>query len=136
MKSKLTIIVISICILAIIIIAFIGFGTKRCVMDFATEGKAVFRYGDSDVSVSISNEHLTAIKAIFNNKVMYRDTPSCGFSEDVAVVLNESQTFCIARDTCPVVYWKEQGRYISLCKEEKEELYRILEEYDFIFPCV
>lgn len=68
----------------------------------------MFRYGDSDVSVSISNEQLTVIKTIFNNKVMYRDNPSCGFSEDVALVFNEFQTFCIVRDTYPVVCWKEQ----------------------------
>ena len=136
MKKKMVVVGIVIVIISVVVVVLIGVEKKRCSMDFATSGKAVFRYCGSDVSMSISDEHLSAIKDIFNNKKMYMDNLSCGFSEDIAIVFNNSETFCIARDTCPTVYWKEQGRYIELSEDEKEELYGILGEYGFVFPCV
>lgn len=109
---------------------------NRINMDFATEAEACFIYGDKNTSHCLTNEELTLVKHLFNDKRLYKDNLSCGFSEDISIKFNKNQTFCLARDTCPVVYWIERDRYIKLTEEEQILLYHLLEKYGFLFPCV
>lgn len=76
------------------------------------------------------------LKTLFDGKIMYRDNPSCGFSETVSIIFDQKQTFCIAQDNCPIVYWKEKNRYITLSEDEKNQLRDPLEPYGFCFPCL
>ena len=76
------------------------------------------------------------LKTLFDGKIMYRDNPSCGFSETVSIIFDQKQTFCIAQDNCPIVYWKEKNRYITLSEDEKNQLRDLLEPYGFCFPCL
>ena len=105
-------------------------------MEFAKEAEVCFIYGEVVVSENLDDKEVEMLKEIFDNKRMYKDTPSCGFSKDISVRFNQSQTFCVARDTCPIVYWMEEDRYIGLTDEEKLLLYNLLESYGFEFPCV
>ena len=73
-------------------------------MEFAERGEAIFIYDEKNVSSEMSEQDLSMIKSIFNGKKMYNDSPSCGFSDNVAIIVNDSQTFCFACDTCSVVY--------------------------------
>ena len=84
----------------------------------------------------MESEEVELLKSIFDGKIMYKDNPACGFSEDISIKFNKEQTFCIACDTCPIVYWKEENKYIKLSEEEKARLYKLLELYDFSFPCL
>ena len=105
-------------------------------MDFADKGNLIFRYGDEDVAHSLYDQELLLIKSIFDGKILYRDNPSCGFTENISVILNDSYTFCFACDTCPVIYWKEENKYFRLTEKELEQLYKLLEEYGLHFPCI
>lgn len=102
----------------------------------AEKGQAVFEYEDTKISEMLSAEDLSAIREMFDGKELYKDNPSCGFSETIAVVLDASQVFCVARDECPVIYYKNEGQYFSLSDQENEQLRNILENYGFRFPCV
>ncbi len=105
-------------------------------MQFAKGADVCFVYGDANVLKPMKEEDLELIQSIFDTKKLYKDNPSCGFDENISIKINKTHTFCIARDTCPIVYWKEKDRYIKLMEEEKNQLYKILESYGFSFPCV
>lgn len=105
-------------------------------MEFLEEAKVCFIYRDTDTLCRMEDQEVETIKAIFNGKKMYKDNPSCGFSETISIKFNNEHTFCIARDTCPIVYWKEKDRYFKLTEEEKTQLYDLLFQYGFYFPCL
>lgn len=105
-------------------------------MELVKEAEVCFQYGNTDALHRLSDKEVEFIKTIFNGKKMYKDNLSCGFSEAVSIKFDHEQTFCIAQDTCPIVYWKEKNRYIRLSEDEKTQLYNLLEPYGFFFPCV
>ena len=126
---------------AIILISTILWGTiylrfDKVNMDFVKKAVVCFQYGNVDAINQLSDKEVEFVKTIFNEKRLYKDNLSCGFSETVSIKFDDAQTFCIARDTCPIVYWKEKNRYIRLTEDEKMQLYNLLEQYGFIFPCV
>ena len=126
---------------AIIFIVVLLFGViylrlDKVDMDFAKQAEVCFQYGDTDAINQLSDKEMESVKTIFNGKKSYKDNLSCGFSEAVSIKFDDEHTFCIAQDTCPIVYWKEKNRYIRLTEDEKTQLYNFLEPYGFIFPCV
>ena len=126
-------------ILVVVICGFSGlffYRANRTNMEFAKEAQIHFRYGDKNISQILTAHETEEVKSIFTNKKMYRDNPSCGFSTDVSIRFNKAQTFCIACDTCPVIYWREKNRYFSITEAEKEQLYQLLESYGCSFPCL
>ncbi|MBR3811764.1 MAG: hypothetical protein IKJ16_05485 [Agathobacter sp.] len=136
MKKKYSVRIIFVLVLVSVALAIMQFSVRKTSMEFAKEAEVCFIYGDVVVSQNMDDKEVETLKEIFDNKSLYKDTPSCGFSEDVSIQFNQSQTFCIARDTCPIVYWMEEDRYIRLTEEEKFLLYDLLEPYGFEFPCV
>lgn len=134
MRKQIIVILI---ILVILIASAVWFLLARRVdVTFANTGETIFRYGKNNVVMEIKKEDILSMKKIFNGKLLYKDGPSCGFTEDIAIVLDDSMTFCIARDTCPIIYFKEENMYFRITDEEQMELYRILGGYGFVFPCV
>lgn len=105
-------------------------------MDSVKKVEVCFQYGNTNAINQLSDREVASVKTIFNGKKLYKDNLSCGFSEAVSIKFDDEHTFCIARDTCPIVYWEEKNRYIRLAEDEKTQLYNLLEPYGFIFPCV
>ena len=99
------------------------------------EMTAVFKYGDADINVSLSDEDASAVRKMFDKKSLFSDTPSCSFSEDVALVIN-SNIYCVACDTCGIIFDVENDKYFSLSDSENEALRSMLHEYGFVFPCI
>lgn len=109
----------------------------RTDMSTINNGKVRFEYGDENILTDLSEEDLNTIREIFDDKKLYKDNPSCGFSESIAVLLNDdSQIFCIACDTCPIIYNKNEGLYFKLSDEENILLRNLLKKYGFYFPCL
>ena len=96
---------------------------------------AIFRYGDVDITQSITHEDSEAVKKMFNKKNLYSDSPSCGFSENVALIIGDD-TYCIACDNCGIIYSVNEDKYFNLSDQENETLRKLLGEYGFTFPCV
>ena len=123
----------------IMLVAFLGvllLRPEKINMEAVKEVEANFAYGETEVSQLLNEKDIELLKNIFDGKKTYNDNPSCGFSETVSIKFNQEQTFCIARDTCPIIYWKEKNKYIRLSEGEKTQLYSMLEPYGFFFPCV
>ena len=105
-------------------------------LDSVKKVEVYFQYGNTDAINQLSNNEMESVKTILNGKKLYKDNFSCGFSEAVSIKFDDEHTFFIARDTCPIIYWKEKNRYVRLTEDEKAQLYDLLEPYGFIFPCV
>ena len=98
-------------------------------------GIAKFKYEDVNIETELSSEHLKELTNMFNNKELYFDSPSCGFSENVSVKI-DNQTFCIANDMCDIIYIRESNKIFYIGDTDNERLRDILEQYGFSFPCV
>ena len=93
-------------------------------------------YGEKNIETELSIEDKNAIIDILDGKLInIFDMPACGFADDVAVIIG-GKTFCIARDECGTVYYKEHNGYISLDSEENQRIRTILEDYGFSWPCI
>ena len=126
----------AIILIIVVLLGVIYLRLDKVNMEFVKGAEVCFLYGNTDELHRLSDKEVESIKTIFNGKKMYKDNLSCGFSEAVSIKFDQEQTFCIARDTCPIVYWKEKKRYIRLSEDEKTQLYNLLEPYGFFFPCV
>ena len=98
-----------------------------------------YYYADSKISTKVDLLDSRVISEILNGYVLKEvgGVPTCGFTDDIAIYTNDKQNiFCIACDSCPIIYWKNKNIYISISEKEMEELHQILKKYGMIFPCV
>ena len=122
---------------SLLLIALMLFSLSSCskVEIEASEIVAVFRYGDADITKPMSDKDSEIIRELFNGKNLYSDSSSCGFSENVALII-DGDTYCIACDDCGKIYNIEKDKYFNLSDKENEILRSLLCEYGFTFPCV
>ena len=121
----------------LLLIASMIFSFASCSKVEVAEGEiiAVFRYGDTDITQILSDEDSVAVRSIFEGKTMVSDSPSCGFSENVSLVIG-GDTYCIAYDNCGIIYHVKEDKYFHLSDRENEALRELLGECGFSFPCV
>lgn len=122
-------------LIGIILIILLTSCSSTVQIQNGTKGIAKFKYEDVNIETELSSEHLKEITNMFNNKELYFDSPSCGFSENVSVKI-DNQTFCIANDMCGMIYLREANKYFAVSKSDSILLRDILEQYGFSFPCV
>ena len=120
-----------------LLVVLMIFSFSSCSKVEVAEGEmvAVFQYGDADITKPLSDEDSEIVRKIFNGKSLFSDSPSCGFSEDVALII-DGNTYCIACDYCGIIYNVEEDKYFNLSDEENETLRNMLCEYGFTFPCI
>ena len=113
------------------------FSFASCAKVEVADGEivATFRYGDVHITQSMTHEDSEAVRKIFNKKNLYSDSPSCGFSENAALITDDD-TYCIACDDCGVIYSVREDKYFNLTDKENETLRELLGKYGFTFPCV
>ncbi len=99
----------------------------------AERASLTYIYNDKAISKSLSNEETEALKNLFNNKRLYSDNPSCGFTENVSICF-DALVFCIACDDCPIV--KLGNSFFKISKNDRETVDQIFEKYGGSFPCV
>lgn len=120
--------------LVIVILFIVNFSTTVIIKNDNVFAKYI--YADKSIITELSDEDSKTVINILNGKhISIFDLPSCGFDENVAVIIND-KTFCIACDECGTVYYKERNGYISLDNNENEKLREILSAYGFEWPCV
>lgn len=94
-----------------------------------------YEYGDASVHTQLSKDDARKVCEMFGCKLLLRDQPSCGFSKDASLSAGGS-TYCIARDTCPVIQDLRSGKYFGISESQREELDAMLKRYGASFPCV
>lgn len=122
---------------SLLLVVLMVFLFSSCSKVEVAEGEiiAVFQYGDAEISKPLSDEDSEIVRKIFDGKRLFSDSPSCGFDENVALII-DGNTYCIACDTCGVIYNVEKDKYFNLNDKENETLRNLLCEYGFTFPCV
>ena len=113
-----------------IIILIIVLLIYNCFVHIYSHKNAIGRRGRMDNTIEFSKEDTKILVDILEGKILGPNDSICGFSEDVAVVIG-SQTFCIAHDSCGVIYVAERNRYIFLSDEENKIIRDILKKYGF-----
>ncbi len=120
-----------------VLLFFIWFRIDRVKISNFENGELFFRYFESDLQNVLNESDLHSISKMFNGKLLYSDNPSCGFSESVSIKINDGyEVFCVARDGCGIIYWKNADKYFKLSNAELKQLHSILSGYGFYFPCV
>ena len=109
---------------------------KRVNISTATSAEIVYIYNNINIEQVLESDELELIISILDNKRSYCDNLSCGFSDEICLRFDDSNTFCIACDTCPVIYWKNADRYINLTDDEQKKLYSLMQSYGADFPCL
>ena len=123
-------------LLVLCIISCISFSScSKVNIQQNSTGTIYFIYGEHNIEVQVKSEDFEVIRGIFNNKTLYSDNPSCGFTEKISIVI-ENRTFCFANDTCGLIFLKEEGKYFSLSSKENDSLKQILASYGLYFPCI
>ncbi len=135
-KNKTLWILSAIILIVVILLAVIYLRHDKVNMNLVKKAEACFQYENIDEISQLSDKDMESVKTIFNGKKLYKDNLSCGFSETVSIKFDDELTFCIAKDTCPIIYLKEKNEYIKLTENEKTQLYNLLKPYGFNFPCV
>jgi hypothetical protein len=99
----------------------------------STSASLTYVYGSQNINTSLSTEEGELLKSIFNNKRLYSDNPSCGFTEEVSIRF-ENFVFCIACDDCPIV--KFGNKYFKISTVDRKTIEKIFEKYGGSFPCI
>lgn len=87
----------------LIVTMLFSFSSCSKVEIAAGEMVAVFRYRDVDITKPLSEEDSEIVREMFNGKNLYADSPSCGFSENIALII-DGNPYCVARDECGKIY--------------------------------
>lgn len=90
-------------------------------LDGATETATVSE-GDAD--------HL---KEMLNNRNLYFEEYSCGFSDDFGISVN-GRNLWLAEDGCPHFYDSASGKYLSISDEQRVEILSMFSKYGLYAP--
>jgi hypothetical protein len=99
----------------------------------AENASLFYVYDDIEINEQLSLEESVLLKTMFNNKRLYPDNPSCGFTENVSIRFDDL-VFCIACDGCEIIEF--ENKYFKISKSDRETVNRIFEKYGGLFPCI
>lgn len=140
LKRITVVIILAVTLVLCAIIVFLVVNSFRLDTDRYSRAVAIFEYEDSNIHEGIIKSDCEDIARLLENKQLHKGKDTCGFSDVISVVFktenDERMTFCIARDTCGVIYIKELDRYIHLSNDEMKKLRSILDDYGMYFPCI
>ncbi len=97
------------------------------------EAGFTYRYGEQDISATLSQEESAEIAQILQGKSCHYEGYSCGFSSDISITL-DGQCFYLASDACPVMQNAANGKFIRLTEGERTRIEDIFMKYGVVFP--
>lgn len=116
-----------------ILVALCSCGINKVNISENAEGSVVFKYDNTQIDEALDETESDQIKKILNNRELYYDNPSCGFTENVSIRFN-SKVFSIACDKCSII--KHNGKYLSVSDNDIAIIRNIMEKHGAHFPCV
>lgn len=125
-------------IVSVVLILLVGGGGMFGIFNprtkiISTSACLTYVYNTQNINTLLSDKEGNLLKDIFNNKRLYSDNPSCGFTEDVSICF-EDMVFCVACDGCPIV--KLGNKYFKISTSDRKTIDQIFEKYGGAFPCV
>ena len=139
-RKKIISIIFIVIIFALLLSIYRIFFYNNINADFATD--VYIRILDNDLNVSTvsitDEDDIAELKRILRGNPFF-DSPSCGFSRNVSVVMeseDERIVFSLALDGCPLIQINDSNKYIRISEEQRNILDRIFEEHGMIFPFI
>lgn len=134
MVMKKRIIFISTIVLILILGGLLVINTLFPKVNISTEKATLnYNYNKENISVELNEYESELLRKIFNGKRLYRDNPSCGFTENISIRFGDL-IFCVACDNCPIV--KLDNKYFKISEIELQKLHNIFKSRGGVFPCV
>ena len=131
---KKRIIFISTIVLILILGGLLVINTLFPKVNISTEKATLnYNYNKENISVELNEYESELLRKIFNGKRLYRDNPSCGFTENISIRFGDL-IFCVACDNCPIV--KLDNKYFKISEIELQKLHNIFKSRGGVFPCV
>ena len=125
---------LSLCLISICM-AFLLCSCNNSSVDRNQSIELVFCYGDSSIKAQLSEQDSYCISKILDGKMLYFDTPSCGFDEDISFRVN-GKIYCPACDGDCTVKDCSTGWYFAVSQSERKAIDDIFNKYGGYFPCV
>lgn len=96
-----------------------------------------YSYNDISIDEKLLDEDAKIVREILNHRILYRDNPSCGFSEEISIKLNSGdRIFCMSLDDCPVFKDVSSGKYFSISEKKYIKFCEVMEKYGVTFPAL
>lgn len=132
MKNQIFFILITIFVL---LLSFILVSCRRTSVPYAKRAELRYQIGGETVSTEISDNDTQHIRSILSNRILYRDNPSCGFTQNVSISF-DGKVYCFACDGCSIIQDFDAGRYFSLDDTLYKTVIEILSKYGLSLPCI
>lgn len=124
--------IITVIVLIVVSVVFIN-NTPEKVSLSSDEAHIKYEYQDKVISCNVSNDESDIILKAFDGKILVKDSPSCGFTEDVCIMFGDKM-FYLACDGCPII--KHNEKYFTVSSSEIDEIHQIFKGYGGTFPCI
>jgi hypothetical protein len=90
-------------------------------------------------TIEISDENTIAELQRLLRGRKFRDSPSCGFSNDISIIAANQEknvVFSLALDGCPKIRINNSNEYISITEEDRTLINAMFEELGVLFPFI
>ena len=126
-------------VLAAVLLMMYALSFQTVRLEKPASGSVVYHSGTAALEQPLTNEQAEAAAKIFDGKRLPPETlsgtPSCGFSQDIAIILN-GRRFLLAQDSCAIVRDGDTGRYFSIPEAQRQTLEAIFAACGGSFPCL
>ena len=112
-----------ICVLLLLVLFLCG-----CSSVSADGAELVYNEGQVQINTVLTDEEAEAVAAAFDNKLLYSDNPSCGFSADYSITCG-GREFWIAGDGCTIVKDCESGKFFTISDADRSMIDGLVEKY-------
>ena len=127
-----------ICILLVVVIAFVYIG---CGMTNVSAGSDVvlnFNNSDENIHVTLTDTEAEMVARILRRNFYdprWAGVPSCGFSEEISIAVN-NRAYAIACDDCNYIMDCTAQRFFRISQRNMDDIRALFEKYGGYFPCV
>lgn len=126
-----------ICVILVMLL-FAMSGCGRVSVPQNASSKIVYQYNGVSFEEDLTPEEAALVAEILNGKAKTRfimSTPSCGFDENIAIVINGTP-YALARDRCATLQvCGAVATYIALSQSERDALEALFTTRGGTFPC-
>lgn len=96
-----------------------------------------YDYLQKNIDKRLAETDSKEIKKILNNRSLYSDNPSCGFSKNISFQFNDGDIiYSIAQDSDPLFKDEKTGKYFHISQNKRDRINKILEKYGVTFPAL
>ena len=132
MKKPMMYLLGGLVILALLTLLFIR-QYRRLSIDVWDNVSIFSTYNKTENTAVVVENDAKRLKAILNNKHLYHEEHSCGFSDDFGLSIS-GRILWIASDGCPYIYDCESGRYLTISKKDRQEILDLFSKYGLRAP--